>query len=521
MRETLRSASSLDREHPIISCMDLEELAAGVLVVGFNGITFKSGGAVELESFRVGGVILRSQNVVSLRQTRDLTDAIRALYQGQPDPIIAIDQEGGRIARLHDGVVELPPMMALGAAADATLARRAGKESGNDLRRAGVNFTFGPVLDLAVFRENTGIGARSFGADPQSVARIAGAFAEGMREAGVVPAFKHFPGHGSTTTDSNVELPVVDANIETLRARDFVPFAQLLPGAKAVSCAHMVVKALDPDRSATTSPAILTDLLRKQMHFAGVCLTDCMEMDAIVKTIGGPQAAVAAIAAGADAILVSRTLAAAKAIARGIVGAVRSGALSQARLEEAYARVRALRESLASPIALDAPHPDAAVGDEASKRAITAVRGYRKLDPVQHIVISFEGTMFVPGAVGLISKYYSLAANHQMPELKLPFDPTGNLVDEAIGKVRESGRTPIVLTRRAHIHARQAAAVEQILKTFPETVLVSLQEPYDALMFPQAQSVLCTYGDERTCIEGLASVLFDGAAPRGMLPVKA
>ena len=153
--------------------METRDLAAGVLLAGFNGISGSSGGVLDdLRSFPVGGVILLAQNVVTLSQTRSLTDDIRTLFAGQPDPLIAIDQEGGRVVRLHDGVVHLPPMMALGATGNRELARRAGSELGTDLRRAGVNITLGPVLDLAIFPQNTVIGTRSFGGDPAAVATL-------------------------------------------------------------------------------------------------------------------------------------------------------------------------------------------------------------------------------------------------------------------------------------------------------------------------------------------------------------
>lgn len=499
--------------------MEIRELAAGVLCVGVKGITFQSGGAAELSSFPVGGVILRPQNVVDLRQTRELVDAIRSLYAGKPGPIVAIDHEGGRISPFREGVAELPPMMALGATDDTSLARRAGKETGNDLRRAGVNFTFGPVLDLALFRNNTVIGARSFGSDPMRIARVAGAFANGLRESGIVAAFKHFPGHGATASDSHLELPFVDAPVQTLRSRDLVPFAQLLPGAQAVSTAHIVLRAFDPDHPATTSSAVLQNLLRTELRFQGVCISDCIEMDAIVKTIGAGEAAVQAINAGVDLILVSRNLSVARDVAQAIARAVESGALPRARLEQAYARVRLLREKLAEPVAIDAPRPDANIGNEIALRAITVLRGPKTLDPARHVVVSFEGTILARGNIGLISKYYSLTENHRMPEIKVPLEPGADNLTGALTAIKQTGRTPIVLMRRAHIYAKQAAAIRAILEAHPDAVLVSLLEPYDALMFAQAQTVLCAYGDERPCIQGLAAVLFDGTAPRGTLPI--
>lgn len=499
--------------------MDTQELAAGVLCVGFNGITLESGAKEELKSFPAAGVILLSKNVVNLAQVRSLTDEIRDLYGAGPDPIIAIDQEGGRVSRIHDGVAELPPMLALGATGDSDLARRAGREVGSDLRRAGVNFMCGPVLDLAVFRENTVIGARSFGEDPQTVSTIAGAFSGGLSDAGIVAAYKHFPGHGSTVVDSNVQLPIVDASAATLRSRDLVPFAQLLPGAQAVMTAHIVAKAFDEHRPATISPLILNRLLRRELGFGGVCFTDCMQMDAITKSFGAPVAAINALLAGADCVLVSKSLAMARAIALAIAAAVDSGRLPRERLEDAYERVSALREGLSSPLPIDAERDDASVGGEIAQRAITCVRGGPQADPQQSIIVSFEGTMLARGTAGLISQYFSLATDYGVPEIKVPLEPPLTIVQNVIDKILSSGRRPIVLMRRAHIFGKQALAIERILQARPDALIVSMLEPYDAFMFPEARTVLCAYGDERCCIEGLAQVLFNGAEATGTLPV--
>lgn len=500
--------------------METRELAAGVLLAGFNGITLGSGGALEdLRSFPVAGLILLGPNVVNLKQTRSLTDEIRSLYAGKPDPLIAIDQEGGRVVRLHDGVVELPPMLAVGAADDAELAERAGAELGSDLRRAGVNMTCGPVLDLAIFPKNTVIGTRSFGERPRDVARIAGAFSKGLREAGIMPAFKHFPGHGSTAMDSNSELPVIDIDAATLRGRDLVPFAELLPTADAVMTAHIVTKAFDSVNPATTSPAIVGDLLRNELRFNGVCISDCMQMDAIANTIGSSDGAIAALNAGVDLILVSRSLALARAMALAIARAADTGTLPMARLEEAYERVQVLRQKLRGPLPLETPRKDANVGDEVALRAVTVVRGDPQSKPDASIIISFEGTMYARGTAGLISRHESVATAHKVLEVKLPLEPTPNVVQNAIDQARKRSLRPIILTRRAHIYEKQAQAVNTILQAFPDAVLVSMLECYAVANFPSARNVVCTYGDEAPSVKALAAVLFDAAPARGKLPV--
>ncbi len=265
--------------------------------------------------------------------------------------------------------VQIPSAREMGATGHPRLAERAGIQIGHDLRRAGLNLDFAPVLDLALLTDNTVIGDRAFSGDPYIVTEFGRAFANGLREAGIVPTFKHFPGHGSTAVDSHTALPVVETNRATLQHRDLIPFATLLPAAEAVMTAHILFKAFDAQLPATINPTLLKDVLREEMHFAGVCFTDCMQMDAMAKTIGSEEASVRALVAGADCILVSNGLELARKIAAAIEDAVRSHRLALERLEEAHARVTALRTRLNEPLGLHAPPPDPGIGEEIARAA--------------------------------------------------------------------------------------------------------------------------------------------------------
>ena len=492
---------------------DLRALAAGVLCVGFEGTRIEPEFEAKLRETPLAGLILFARNVESLAQTRALTDAIREIL---PDPVIAIDQEGGRVARLRDGVEELPAMLALAATGDAELAERAGAQLAFDLRRAGVNVDYAPVLDLALYKMNTVIGARSFGDDPQQVVRFAGAFARGLRSQGIVPTFKHFPGHGSTAVDSHLDLPRIDLDEATFRSRDLAPFAALLPGAEAIMTAHIVVRTLDPDLPATLSHKILTELLHDEIGFTGVCFTDCMQMDAIAKSVGSAQGAVEALIAGADCVLISHDYGIARESIDLIVDAVAEGRLKRERLEQAFLRVQTLRLKLQPPLPLDAPPPHRGVGNEIGRRAVTVIRGSAQADARSSIVVTFEGTT-VEGVQGLHSEHAALA--HDVPQLRLPLDPDPDDVGAALTKVRESGRRPIVLMRRAHVYARQHSAVQRLVDAFPDALVISTREPFDAFDIAGAQNVLCTYGDDEPSMTGLAEVIFNGATPSGRYPL--
>ena len=500
---------------------DVERLAAGVIAVGFDGTQIDSLVRSRLERLPLAGLILFARNIETVAQTRALTDDIRSLLSdGGLPPLIAIDQEGGRVARLRTDVEELPAMMALAATGDETLAEEAGEQLAFDLRRAGVNVDFAPVLDLAVYRANTVIGARSFGDDPERVTRMAGAFARGLERGGIVATYKHFPGHGSTAVDSHLDLPTIDEDEAAIRARDLVPFARLLPGARALMTAHIVFRSLDAERPATLSRRILTELLRDELGFQGVAFTDCMQMEAIASSVGTAAGAAAAIAAGADCVLISHSLDVAEEAVRAIARDVETGKIPRARLEEAFARVRALRGQLEPPLDIAAPPPYGGVGITIGARAVTPVRGNAHVPPDGALVVTFEGTT-IEGVQGLHTQHTSLCAYAPaVREVRIPLQPSLEQIAVAEDAVRAARGAVVLLMRRAHIYAEQQQAVERLLEIAPDAVLVSTREPFDALLFPQARNVVCTYGDDAPSIAGLARVLFGDVEPAGRMPLE-
>jgi len=479
---------------------DVTEKARGVILTGLTDVP------TSREHIDFAGYVLFSRNGASVAQLRFFSDMLRAECLGPP-PIIAIDQEGGRVVRLREGVEVIPSMMAVGAAADLELAERAGEQTAFDLRRAGCTMDFAPVLDLALEPRNTVIGTRSFGADPQSVAAFGLAFARGLERGGITSCYKHFPGHGATSVDSHYELPVLDAGEETLLARDLVPFAAVAAGASAFMSAHVLVPELDSQRPATLSRRILTDLLRSNLGFDGVLVTDCLEMDALAGH-GPVESAVEALIAGADLLLFSHRVELAAAAAAAIEAAVDEGRVSLERLEEAHRRVMHLREAANAPLPLDASAPHPNVGREIGRRAVTLLRGVPEADPVASIVVAFGGDV--------------AALQHEAPVLAglcAPVDPTTEDIDRILASLAQSGRRAIVLSRRAHLHPAQARAIATILQRYSDAVVVSLTDPFDLPLFGAARHLLATYGEDSASIGGLADVLFGSSMPTGRLPI--
>ena len=480
---------------------DLVALARSIIVAGFPGTV------VDDSLPLLGGYVLFARNGTSVRDVRPLTDALRERCRELP-PLVAIDQEGGRVARLQKGVEPMPPMMALGAVDDVDLAGRAGEQTAFDLRRAGCTLDFSPVLDLAVEPGNVAIGTRSLGSDPQLVGRLGHAFARGMLRGGMLPCYKHFPGHGATAVDSHVALPVVDRDLEALRARDLVPFELVAAGAPAMMSAHVLVRALDAERPATLSPAALTDLLRGALGFRGAIFTDCMEMQAIAAR-GTVEAAVSALAAGADALVFSHDLALALDAADAVAAAVRSGRVARERLEEASERVRRLRAAAAVPLDMDAFAPHPGVGREIGRRAVTLVRGVAHADPLASFAVAFGGER--------------ATLKHEAPalvETLVALDPSAQEVETLLEGLAASRRRPLVLAKRAHLHRLQARAAGEILCRYPDALVASIAEPFDLALFPQARHLVAAYGDDLAATGGLADVLFGGSMPEGRLPVE-
>jgi beta-N-acetylhexosaminidase len=498
--------------------------AAELLTVGFTGRTAAEAPLDALRALAPGAIILFARNVGTPAELAELVAALRATQS--PPPLIAIDQEGGRVARIEAGVAALPPAMAVGAAGDVDAAERLGALLGRDLARLGISVNYAPVGDCAVDAGNTVIGTRSYGSDPYRVARFAGAFACGLVRGGVAPAIKHFPGHGSTATDSHLALPQVTLDERALRARDLVPFAAAIAGdaVPIVMTAHVVVAALDAERPATLSPRILSTLLRDELGFDGVVATDCLEMDAIARTVGTVPGAVAAIAAGADLVTVSHSLDLAGEVVDAIVGAVDAGTLPIARVDAARARVRALRERYAVLAPSDAAMDEAEPG-RIARAAITVLRGDVRLrDDRPVTVISFEGAAF-DGAGGervmRPSLSAALRARRMRSELmRVPLAPAADDIDLLLAHVPALGdRNFVIVVRRARAHAEQRAAVERLLAAVPAAMVIAAAEPWDALAFPAAHNIACIYGDDELMIEACADVLCGRAEPRGSLPV--
>lgn len=338
-----------------VAKLSLRELAGQLVVARYSGRSTTSA-ARALQRLHLGGVIVFGENV-----PKDVVGGLRASAatvqramqdDGRDWPaIIAVDQEGGPVARIGAPATAFTGAMALGAAAESgaaagrSLPERLGEASGDELRALGFTMVFAPDADVTIGPKDPTIGVRSPGSTPSTVARVATGLVDGYREAGIVPVAKHFPGHGSVTANSHLTLPVQRASLATLRARDFVPFQALVDdGVPAIMVTHIDVRAVDPGVPSSLSHEVVTGQLREALGFRGLVVTDALDMAAVTGRYGSSKAAVLAIKAGADLLLMPADPTSA---IDGLVSAVQQGTLTKQRLQASAAKAVALMRDVA------------------------------------------------------------------------------------------------------------------------------------------------------------------------------
>lgn len=444
----------------MVTDRDLRRLALSTLLASFGGLQ-PPGWAARLVAEGLAGHTLYGYNIDHTEQLRALTERLRS---ARPDVLLAIDEEGGDVTRLaHATGSPYPGNAALGAVGDLPLTRRVYRAIGGELAAVGVSLNFAPTVDVNTADDNPIIGTRSFGADPVQVAAHAAAAVVGLQQTGVAACAKHFPGHGATVADSHFELPLVDVDLDTLYNRELPPFAAVVAAdAKAIMTAHIRVPSLTGDDPATFSRRALVDLLRLDLGFTGVVVSDALEMKGAAGTAGGvPAAAVRALAAGADLLCIgSRVdLALVEATTAEIVAAVRDGRLARKRLEDASARTAALAAWTLGHAA-DEAEPD--LGYAAARRAVRVEGSVEEL--VAPLVVQLHATSTIAeGKVPWGLGPHLRDAGH----LYVAADETS--VDELI---RVAGDRPVVVVGR-HLHRTAAARtlVESLAKAHPVVVV--------------------------------------------------
>ncbi|WP_447041430.1 glycoside hydrolase family 3 protein [Streptomyces sp. DSM 118878] len=463
----------------------LEHLANSVLQPGFEGTTAPDWVRRKI-SEGLGSVVLFSRNIESVEQVARLTAALRA---ENPDLIVAIDEEAGDVTRMEAWTgSSRPGNLALGAVDDIDLTERVAHDIGRDLHAAGVSLNFAPSADVNSNPLNPVIGVRSFGSRTDIVSRHTAAWIRGLQGAGVAACAKHFPGHGDTVVDSHYGLPQVRGSAEEIAHTALPPFiAAMEAGVRAVMTAHLLAPAYDPDLPATLSHRILVDLLRGELGFDGLLVTDGIEMGAVTDRYGIDGATVRALAGGVDTVCVggeSADEATADLLSTALVKAVHEGTLPEERLTGASTRVREFaawsgERSRAVALAAD----DSGIGLIAARRAIrvrhrsdtalplTGAPHVVELSPAMHLAVDGRTPW------GVAEPLRDLRPGTTSVRLTEPeLADAGDLLDREV-LAPAADRALVVVVRDAARHRWMTDTLTRLLRSRPDALVVEMGVP--------------------------------------------
>ena len=494
-----------------------------------------------VKDYHLGGVILFRENTVTADQTTKLVSA----YQEAAEKyglLISIDQEGGIVTRLQTGT-DMPGNMALGATRSEETAEKVGKAIGEELNALGINMNFGPVLDVNNNPDNPVIGVRSFSENPELVGKLGNAYIKGLHETGTAATAKHFPGHGDTAVDSHIGLPEVQHDIDRLKKVELYPFQQAMDaGIDAIMTAHVTFPKIDDTKAiskkdgteiavpATLSHKVLTGLIREDMGFKGVIVTDAMNMGAIADHFGSVDAAIRAVKAGADVLLMPVGI---QAVANGLYDSVNAGDISEDRLERSVERIltlklnrsivkaeveKSLDEKVANALQVVGSPEHKAVEKEAAEKSITLVKN----NDVLPLNVSPEDKVVVVGGSGFSMNLLAAEVQKHHPGASY-INATGPLNATQLAQVKDAkyiiaGTYTSSVSGRAN-DASQMVMTRQLIATGVPVIAVGARNPYDVMSYTDVDAYLVQYGFRPASFEATANTIFGKNNPTGKLPV--
>lgn len=519
--------------------MNALDIIGQKLLLAFQGKEFTPEMQQALASYKPGGVtFFRSFNISSPAQVKKLVSDLQehANILGLPPLLIGADQEGGQLMAIGEGTTPLPGNMALGAAGSVDLARKTGEVLGRELAAMGINMNYAPCCDVNINPRNPVIGTRSFGEDPKLVALMAAAMVEGIQAQGVAAVAKHFPGHGDTSADSHLGLPSLPHSLDRLQSVEFLPFqAAIDADVKLTMSAHIAMPAIDGAHAppATLSHAILTGLLREQLGFEGVIVSDAMDMHAIQQGEKLGEECVNASTAGIDLLLVTADPADHKRAWNGLTRSYQYDLQFRVTCEHSAKRIVHLKSWLKSHktnpgLEVVGCIEHLAVAGEIADRSVTLVRDDAHLLPLslnseQRIVVVIPqpadltpadtSSYVVPALAASIRPFHT-----NMDEIVIPFAPNKSIIQKVLEQTQGAALI-IIGTINAFDCAAQANLVNKLLQSGIPVVVAALRMPYDLTTFDQAPTYLCTYSIQSPSMNTLTKILFGKLKAQGRLPV--
>jgi beta-N-acetylhexosaminidase len=509
----------------------------GRVMLAFEGETVPTRIGERLRDAPAAGVTLfRYHNVRSPGQVRELTAALQRAAAGPL--LIAADQEAGQFIALGDGSTPFAGNMALGAVDDVDLTERVGRAIGLEARAMGVNVVYAPVLDVASNPANPALGIRAFGDDPELVARHGVAMVRGLQSAGVAATVKHAPGAGEAATDPHHGRAIVATRLAALEAREFVPFhAAFRAGVRLAMSGHFALPAVTgrDDLPATLAQAVMTDLLRRDLGFEGVTISDALDMRGLDQGPDRVPDVVAAVRAGVDLLLTAADPEALVGIERALVDAAGRGVFEADELAATERRLATLRGWLGAAEVAE-PQPDLDVVGSAGHRALEAELAARSItlvaDPTGVLPLPRAGRILAvmprpsdltpadtsstvrPGLAAALRRYHA-----DVDEVIIEPEPDASAIAAVRDRAADVDRV-VIGTIDAHRLHGQIGLVEAIVGTGTPTVAVALRGPWDVAVYPGAVASLATYSILPGPLDALAAVLFGDASAPGRLPVR-
>lgn len=513
----------------------LEDKIGQMLLVGFQGLEAPKHILDWLQEGKIGGVILFARNVDNPQQ---LAALCKSIHKAAKYPaLIAIDQEGGMVARLREqnGFTESPGAMALASAQDnEQQTETVSTILGTEMCSLGINWNYAPSVDISYNAQNPTVGTRSFGNDNQIVSQMAAAAVRGFQKAGVAACAKHFPGLGDTAIDTHLELAALDTDMDYLLENDMLPYRTAVEADLAtIMTTHTLFTTLDKTYPATLSPHIVQRLIREELAYEGVVVSDCMEMRAISDNYGAGESAVLGILAGLDIILMSHTRSMQKEAFQAMLDAAHSGRVPLETIDRANARIEQLKAQY--KIAPSDINADSIANAEHRRISLEAARA--------GLILIKQNTDLLPlpeqskAKIGLVefashmdsevmerneaSAFASLLQKAR-PDIEIislnPSSSPTEIIEQA-QKLASSVDILLVATRNAHMMPSQKTIAEDLLNRAENSILLALRNPYDAGVM-SADTILCSSGDSSPSLAATVEALQGNFLPSGKLPVE-
>lgn len=529
--EVNRNVTASSQE--ILNKMSLEEKMGQMIIGGFVGTKANGDAKRLIKEAKIGSMVLfaNETNIIDPVQTGKLTNELQKIADETDARIplfIATDQEGGSVTRLKKGVTDLPGNMALGATRNVKQAFEAGRILAKELRAVGIQMNLAPDVDVNNNAKNPVIGVRSFGENPQLVAEMSAQMVKGMQSQQIMATAKHFPGHGDTVMDSHFGLPIVNKTIQALEKMELIPFRKVVEGkVDAIMTAHIDLPLLNgaTRKPATLSKPVLTDLLRKQMKFDGLIITDSLVMKGVAKSQDEiPQKAVESIQAGADIVLMTPEVAIAQQldVHKALVKAVEEEKIDKKQVDQSVFRIIEAKKKyqlfennqvdinkIAEKVKTD---DNQTIAQQMANQSITLVKNNQIL-PLKTQMRQKIGVISSKSMLKYVQKYSPSAK-----EMVIKQKPSKKQIQQAVVFAKQK-KLVVLTTENANLHKEQLQLIQQLQRINIPIVVIGLGMPYELQKFPKVSGYIAAYGQKDTTLQAAVEVIFGKQVPKGKLPV--